>query len=248
MAHLVGGRAAKVKRRGRRSDGACVLVSVDHSVRCRTSAGELGVSEDAASDVADPEIEVVGVGPGVRSALAGELDRVSGAKPVHRSGHTQDARRGVALWVKAGEAELDLRVRCLWPSVIGVAVQPSEVGVEHIQLCLDLGVGNVLRLRAIDDVEDHGDGHHRVLVVGALLGHNGRPFLGMLLDALHGIGVFLESHHLHVLLVGMAGPLGRKGRGGILGRKRGVLRNGRKGEQHSAAERKELLHDLVNDQ
>ena len=248
MAHLVGGRAAQIERCGGRSDGSRVLVSIDHAIRRGVSTGELGVSEDAASDVADPEVEVVGVGPGVRSALAGELHGIVGAEAIDRGGHAKDARGGVALRVKTGEAEFDLRIGCLRPGVISVAVQPAEIGVEHVQLRLDLGVGDVLRLRAIDDVEDHGDGHHRVLVVGALLGHDRSPFLRVLLDALHGIGVFLKSHHLHVLFVGMAGPLGKKGRGGVLGRKRGILRNGGEGEQRSAAEQKELLHDLVNDQ
>ena len=191
MADFVGGRAAQVERRGGRSNGSRVLVSVDHSVRCRTSAGELGVTEDAASDVTDPEIEVVGVGPGVRSALAGELDRVSGAKPVHRSGHTQDARGGVALRVKTGEAEFDLRIGCLRPGVIGICIEPAEVGVQHIQLGLDLSFGDVLFCCAVDDVENHRNRHDRILIGGTLLCYHGRPFCCVFFDALLSRGILL---------------------------------------------------------
>ena len=245
MAHLVGGRAAQVERRCGRANGSGVLVSIDHTIRRRVSTGELGVSEDAASDVADPEVEVVGVGPSIRTALAGEFDGIVRAESVDRGGHAQDAGGRIALRVEAGQAEFDLRVGCLRPGVIGVAVQPAEVGVEHVQLRLDLGVGDVFRFRAVDDVEDHGNGHHRVLVVGALLGHDRSPFLRVLLDALHGIGVFLEPHHFHMLFVGMAGPLGSNGGGSVIAREGIALSIGQEAGHHDTDYKEKTLHGLL---
>ena len=180
----------------------------------------MGVTEDAAPDVADPEVEVVRVGPGVRSTLVRELDRVPGAESIDGGGHPQDARGGVAIRVNAGQTEFDFRVRGLRPDVVRIGVEPAKVGVEHVQLGLDLGVGDVLVRGAVDHVEDHGDGDHCILVGRALLGHDRRPFLGVRFDALDGIGILLKAHHLHMLLVGMTSAGGGRGLGcqaGLLG-------------------------------
>ena len=134
VAHFVGGRTAKIERCRSRSDVARVLVAAHHSVRGGTAAGELGISKDATTDVAHPEIEVFIPRPGVGSTLAGEFDRVVRAEAIHRGGHTEDAGGGIALRVETGETEFNLRVGGLGPSIVGVRVQSTEILIEDVQL------------------------------------------------------------------------------------------------------------------
>ena len=115
--------------------------------------------------------------------------------------------------IEAGETEFDLGIGCLWPGIVLIGIQSAEVRIQHVELGLNLGIRNVFRRARINDVEHHGNGHHSILVVCPLLGHNGGPVCGMVFNLLLGVRVFLQAHHLDVLLMGMAGPLG----GDILG-------------------------------
>ena len=103
--------------------------------------------------------------------------------------------------VEAGQAEFDFRIRGLRPNAVHVRIQPPEVVVEDVKLALDLLGRDVLGGGAVHHVENHGDGDHGVLIGRPLLCHDRRPLRSVLLNALGFSGVFLQSHHLDVLLV-----------------------------------------------
>ena len=108
--------------------------------------------------------------------------------------------------VEAGQAKFDFRIRGLRPNVVHVGIQSPEVVIEDVELALDLLGRDVLGGGAVHHVEDHGDGDHGVLVGRPLLCHNRCPLRSVLLNALGFSGVFLQPHHLNVLLMGETGP------------------------------------------
>ena len=80
VADLVGRGAAEVERRRRRAGGAEAGVQDDDAVGLRRAAGELGVAEQAAAELADPQVEVAVGGPRVGAAGRGGLDGVVGRR------------------------------------------------------------------------------------------------------------------------------------------------------------------------
>ena len=152
VADLVGRGAAEVERVGGHALGAERGVEDHHAVGLGRAAGELRVAEQAAAEVADPDVEVAG-----RAATAatpppafdltpssvpnGPVDRGRGARDV--------GRRQVELMFGSA-ARLDPRVRDLGRVGVGLPV----VLVEHLDLALDLLVGDVLLVGLRDHVHD----------------------------------------------------------------------------------------------
>ena len=245
VAHLVGAGPAEVEGRRRRADVTGILVTADHAVRVGRSARELGVTEEAAAEVADPVVQVVGSRPGVRAALAGEFHGVVGAEAAHRGRHAQDAIGRGAVRIKGGQAELDFRVRSLGPDVVLVGVEAAEVFVEDVQLGLNLGVGDVLGAVGVEDVEDHRDGDHYALSGSALGFHDGRPLGGVGLDLLLGFRILRHAHHLDVLLMGGTGALGQGGGGVGTGQGRRLGHQAQGQSQEGGREEVEFRHGVL---
>ena len=190
VAHLVGSGPAEVERGGRGADVPGVLIAADHAVGVGGASWELGVSEQAAAQVADPVVQVVRGRPGVRSALAREFHGVIAAEAADRGRNPQNAVGGGATRVEGGEAELDFGVGCLGPDVVLIGILAAEIRIQDVELGLDLGVGNVLGAVGVEDVEDDRNGHHHALSRGPLLFDDGRPLGGVVLDLLVGVRVF----------------------------------------------------------
>src|SRR5437588_10352635 len=91
-------------------------------------------------------------GPRRRDAVVGTERRDTGLRP-------GDARGRLAAGVLRGELELDVRVdQQRLPGCRGLAavsVVQAVVAVERGDLALDLGVGDVLLGRLVDDVHDY---------------------------------------------------------------------------------------------
>ena len=134
-------------------------VEDDHAVGLGRAAGELRVAEQAAAEVADPDVQVAVGGPRRDAAGLLGLDRVVGAEGVRRGRRARDAGRGLARRVLGGQGELDLRVEHeALPhrrNLARVGVLRAVVAVERVDLALDLRVGDVLLGRLVDDVHDH---------------------------------------------------------------------------------------------
>ena len=222
VADLVGGRAAKVVGTGSGTVESRELIAADDAVGGRVAARELGVAEQSAAEVADPEVHVLIGRPGIGAAGAGELDVVRGAESTDRRGHPEDAVRRGAVRIAGGEAEFDFRVGGLRPEVVLVGVHPAEVIVQDLELLEEALVRNVLGAVRIDDVEDHWNGHDHGLHLGAVgpgllagLHKGGR----LLFDVRMVLGIRrIHTHHLDMLLVCGTGALGRRLRGLDLGR------------------------------
>ena len=192
MANLVGAGAAQVKGGLGSAAAAGIAVVEQHPVGGCRSAGELGITQDAAADLADPDVEVVAGGPGVLAAGGGKLDGVIGAEGGGAGGgRARDAVGGVAAGVCCCQAELDLGVggHALEDGrrVGGVGVEAAEVFVQHVDLRLYLGVADVLAAAPVNDVDDGGD--------------DDRPGNGPL-------GVLLYVFRMPVNGLEAAGPLG----------------------------------------
>ena len=145
--------------------------------------------------------------------------------------------------VETGQAEFDLRISSLGPSVVGIRIQTAEIIIEHIQLALDLCIGDVLGRAGVHHVKHHRDGDDRILAGRALLGHHGSPSLRVLFNALLGIRIFLEPHHFDVLFVGVASPRTGEVIGRVTARKAGGLSGNLNHSQKQAEEERDgLVH------
>ena len=211
VADLVGRRPAEVVGTGSGTVETRELVAANDAVRGGVSAGELGVSEQSSSEVADPEVHVLIRRPGIGAPCVGELDVVRCAEPVDRGGHAEDAVGRGAVRGAGGETKLDVRVGCLRPDVVLVGVHPSEVVVQNLQLFEETSIGDVFLLVGIDHVEDHRDGDHNGLHLcaigaGLLAGlHKGGC---LLLDVGVMLGVSsISAHHLDMLVMCCTGAL-----------------------------------------
>ena len=158
VADLVGRGAALVERRHRPAPRSERAVEDDHAVGLRRAPGELGVAEQAAAEVADPDVQVAIGRPGRDAAGLLGLDGVVGTEGVGRGRRAGDAGRGLAGRVLGGQGELDLGVQHealphRW-NLARVGVLRAVILVERDDLALDLRVGDVLLGRLVHDVHD----------------------------------------------------------------------------------------------
>ena len=85
MAHLVSGCTTFVERSSGRTSSSKSSVQDHHSVGCRGSTGELGVSQNAVAKCANPNIKFGGGGGGVDPTL-GRLFHVVSRTPAGLGG------------------------------------------------------------------------------------------------------------------------------------------------------------------
>ena len=202
VADLVGGRAAQVEGRRSGADGAEVGVVDHHAVCGGSTAGKLGIAQNAAADITDPKIEVAAGRPGILTTTGVELHIVIGAECRHRSGGAGDAICWVPTGVNRSQAELDLCVgsyRSEQARGVGcIRIEPAEVLVQYRDLALDLSIAHVFSGGIVHHMDDHRNGDdavHRPFRVGQIL-------FGMLFDFLEfqspaGVQKLFELHVLH---------------------------------------------------
>ncbi len=92
MAHLVGGCATEVVSSGSGAVNPYELIAAYDAVSGCISSWELSVTEESTPEVTHPEIHVFIRRPGVRSALAGELDRIAGTESSRGGRDAENAR------------------------------------------------------------------------------------------------------------------------------------------------------------
>ena len=77
-------------------------------------------------------------------------------------GFAADAIGRVPIRIDTGETKFDLGVGCLGPRVVRIGIGAAEIGIEHVDLGLDLGVRDVLGAGLVDHIDHHGNRHHGV--------------------------------------------------------------------------------------
>jgi hypothetical protein len=167
-------------------------------------AGEAALAEEPVGVVAHPDVEVPGDVPGVVAPTGGgQHPGLVAGPPGDRGLGAGDAGGDRAPRSAHGQGELDPGVGGdpgeRGGDAPGIRVQPPEVGVEHVDLRVDLGVADVLGGGVPDDVHDDGDADDPG--PRPLLTEGGDPLLDVFLDLLAAPAVLgVEAHELAVLL------------------------------------------------
>jgi len=159
---FVRGRAAQVEGGRSRADGAEGRLQDHHAIGGCRPAGKLRVAQQAATQLADPDIEV-GIGrPRIHAARRLRFDGVVGAKRRHRRLAPLDATGGRAIRIRRGQRKLDAHIgrqRQEWRRRIAhVGIGVPVIAVQHVDLAGDLRVRDILRGRIPYDMY-----HHRYL-------------------------------------------------------------------------------------
>ena len=191
MADFMGRRAPQVERWCRRADRAEGGIADDHAIGGCRAAGKLGITQQAAGELADPDVEIPIGRPGIQPAGGLRLDCVVARERDHRGLAPLDARGRRALRVDGGQIKLDAGVGRQWQErrrrVVDVGIGAAEVAVQNGDLAGDLGVRDVLRCGVPHHMHDHRDACHaraRSRHVTALVGQR------RVLDLFPGTGVF----------------------------------------------------------
>ncbi len=208
VAHFVGGGAAQVVGFHRRAAAAEGRVQNHNSVGSRRAARKLRVAQQATAQVAAPQVEVRGSGPGIVAAAAAVLHLVAAVEAKGRGAFVHNARGSLAARVLLSQHKLHARIadergESGW-HLAQVSVELMKVVIEHFNLRLHLLIGNVLGVCIMQHVHYHRN-RHEGLQRGALRGIGrlfGRVRGGLLVDGLQaggqaGVGGDLGGQHLH---------------------------------------------------
>lgn len=172
--------------------------------------GKLRVAEDAAADIADPDVEVLIAIPGIRAALRIVFHAIIGAKTGDRRAFSDDTIGRCAGRSALGHAKIDFRVRDEASKNGGridpIGVQTAEIVVQNLHLRGDLRIRNVLGCRAINDVKNDRDRHHDAVADLLLRQKLVRLVFDCILILLE-LGVLL--HQMFMMIVRGANTLGR---------------------------------------
>ena len=183
VADLMGSGAAEVVNAGAGTVVAHKGISTHHTIGGSSTSWELSVAEQTSTQIAHPEIQIVGGRPCIRSTLSGEFHGVVGSKAGNAGRNPQNAIGGRAVGVKGGQTEFNLSICSLRPNVVSVAVEAPKVVIQGLQLLQNFAVRNVFCAVGVQNVKHHRDGHHNALTGGPLLLHNGLPFSPVAVDA-----------------------------------------------------------------
>lgn len=156
VADLVRRGAAQVERRRDAADRAESGTQDHHAIGLRRTAGELRIAEQAATQLANPDVQVTCSRPGIHAAAGGCLDRVVVGKAGDRGLAPFDARGGRTVRRAVCQVELDARIRSQgqeWRRRAGdIRIGATKVAVQDIDLAADLRIGDVLGRRIPDHV------------------------------------------------------------------------------------------------
>ena len=157
--------ASEVERRGGRADGAEGGMQDHHAVGARRAARKLRIAEQIPLGRGDarryPQVEVLVGWPRSDAARGSRLDVVLVGKARRAGMRARDSVGRRAAGIGRGEREFDSRVVGQRlerrGNRRGIGIRPPIVAIQNIDLALGLRIGNVLRRRVVDHVDDDGN-------------------------------------------------------------------------------------------
>lgn len=161
MADFMGCCTPEMKRRSGGPRGSERRMEDHHAVGCGRATGELRITEQPTSQLANPHVEIPVSRPSVRTASCLGLHRIVATERSNGCLSAIDSCGGSTVRIDIGEEELDPRIRGQRQKrrrcVVHVWVGAAEITVENVDLAVDLPIGDILLGCVLYDVYDDGN-------------------------------------------------------------------------------------------